>query len=267
MKNNVHYFTLPKSTIKGWAIVLAAFVVFCFASGQQAVADIVPGTVSTDPFDSTQGTVVVAHDTIVDPINAFRTSGGFEDGHTLMQNGGLNSVSFITFDTASLVSIVGVRLFAHNDEKGCCLRRAMNHFTLFADTDGDSVFETTVVDQAINPAYNSQPGNNATGVGDLDLTLSTGGVITAQHWCLEVTQGSDIQPYEGARLVELDAISIDQLCPCESQWKNHGAYVSCVAHAAEDFVAQGLISEVQKDAIVSEAGASSCGKKDKKERP
>lgn len=272
-------------------VVTTAVLAFCFAGGgQKAVADSVPGTVSSDPFDSTQGTVVVSDDTQVDPINAFRTSGGFENEHTLMRNGSLNSVSFINFDTPSVVSIIGVRLFAKNDEDGCCLRRAMNHFKLLADTDSDSVFETTIADQAINPAYNSQPDNNATGVSQLDLTLSASGVITAQHWRLEVTQGSDIQPSEGVLLVELDAIpspdsdgdgvfddsdlcpntptgtvvnaggcSIAQLCPCESDWQNHGAYVSCVAHAAEDFVGEGLISEEEKDAIIAEAGASSCG--------
>jgi hypothetical protein len=62
-------------------------------------------------------------------------------------------------------------------------------------------------------------------------------------------------------IVNADGCSIEQLCPCENDWKNHGAYVSCVAHASEDFVADGLITEAEKDIIVSEAGQSSCGKK------
>lgn len=57
--------------------------------------------------------------------------------------------------------------------------------------------------------------------------------------------------------------SIAQLCPCENDWKNHGGYVSCVAHAANDFVDLGLITAGEKDAIVSEAGQSSCGHKTK----
>jgi hypothetical protein len=61
-------------------------------------------------------------------------------------------------------------------------------------------------------------------------------------------------------VVNENGCSIDQLCPCESPWKNHGQYVSCVAHAAEDFVAAGLITDAEKDAIVPEAGQSSCGK-------
>lgn len=172
---------------------------------KQAMADCIPGTVSSDPFDSSQGTMVVNDDTIIDPINAFRTSGDFEDGHTLMRNGGLDSVSFIEFDTPSSVPIIGVRLFAAED-LFWVPRRAMNHFALFADTDGDGTFETTVVDAAIDPLYTNQPGNIATDPHHLDLTLLTSGIITAQHWRLEVTQGSDLQPYEGARLVELDAI-------------------------------------------------------------
>ena len=100
-------------------------------------ADGVPGTVSTDAFDSTSGTIVLAHDTIVDPINCFSTSGGFEGGHTLMRNGGLNSVSFINFQTGGAVSISGVRLFAHNDGAANIFSRAMNRLRLLAATDGN----------------------------------------------------------------------------------------------------------------------------------
>ena len=46
--------------------------------------------------------------------------------------------------------------------------------------------------------------------------------------------------------------SIAQLCRCDDPWKNHGKYVSCVAHASEDFVDTGLITGEEKDAIVLE---------------
>ena len=62
-------------------------------------------------------------------------------------------------------------------------------------------------------------------------------------------------------VVNTEGCAIVQLCPCENVWKNHGAYVRCVAQAAEDFVGDDLITEAEKDAIVSEAGASSCGHK------
>jgi len=59
---------------------------------------------------------------------------------------------------------------------------------------------------------------------------------------------------------QLSGCSINQLCPCNGPWKNHGAYVSCVAHRSDDFVAAGLIPKAERDAIVSNAAPSSCGK-------
>jgi hypothetical protein len=70
-------------------------------------------------------------------------------------------------------------------------------------------------------------------------------------------------------VVDAHGCSIEQLAPCAGPahgeqppvaWKNHGEYVSTVAHVAESFLAAGLITEAQKDAVVSAAGRSSCGK-------
>jgi hypothetical protein len=65
--------------------------------------------------------------------------------------------------------------------------------------------------------------------------------------------------------VDEDACSGEQIvdlsCPCNSSWRNHGDYVSCVAHAAEDQVHAGLISQQEKGAIVSARAKSGCGKK------
>ena len=70
---------------------------------------------------------------------------------------------------------------------------------------------------------------------------------------------------ESGAIIDETGCSIDQLCPCDNEWKNHGKYVSCVAHTVQDFVEQELISENEKGAIISEAGQSSCGhKKNKK---
>ena len=66
---------------------------------------------------------------------------------------------------------------------------------------------------------------------------------------------------EANALVDTDGCALAQLCPCDGAWRNHGKYVSCVAHTSEDFLAAGLITEVEKDTIVSTAGMSSCGAK------
>lgn len=55
--------------------------------------------------------------------------------------------------------------------------------------------------------------------------------------------------------------SVDIECPCDGDWKNHGAYVSCVAEAAGDRVKEGLMSKKEKGAIVSEAAKTTCGEK------
>ena len=57
-----------------------------------------------------------------------------------------------------------------------------------------------------------------------------------------------------------------ELPPCSGPasggtWRNHGEYVSTVAHIVASFVQQGLITDEQADAIVSSAAESDCGKK------
>jgi hypothetical protein len=65
-------------------------------------------------------------------------------------------------------------------------------------------------------------------------------------------------------VVDANGCSIDQLAPCAGPasggiWKNHGEYVSTVAHVSEQFLQQGLISQAEQEAIVAEAAQSNCG--------
>ena len=67
-------------------------------------------------------------------------------------------------------------------------------------------------------------------------------------------------------VVDASGCSIAQLVPCEGPasggtWKNHGQYVSSIAHVSQDFVRQGLITHQERAAIVVEAAHSDCGKK------
>jgi len=62
-----------------------------------------------------------------------------------------------------------------------------------------------------------------------------------------------------------DGCSIAQLVPCAGpsgggSWKNHGQYVSAVSRTADAFLAAGLITEEQRDAIVAAAAGATCGK-------
>jgi hypothetical protein len=67
-------------------------------------------------------------------------------------------------------------------------------------------------------------------------------------------------------IVDAHGCSLDQLAPCDGpatggSWKNHGQYLAAVARAAEEFLAEGLISESDKDAMIAAAAQSPCGSK------
>jgi hypothetical protein len=82
-----------------------------------------------------------------------------------------------------------------------------------------------------------------------------------------VGDSSDLCPATSERaIVDANGCSIDQIAPCSGPasggtWKNHGQYVSTVAQAAEQFLADGLISADEADAIVALAAQSNCGAK------
>jgi hypothetical protein len=61
-------------------------------------------------------------------------------------------------------------------------------------------------------------------------------------------------------IVNAEGCSLEQLVPCDGPWKNHGQYVSAIAHASKEFVEQGLITEQQQEDIISAAARSDCGK-------
>jgi hypothetical protein len=93
-------------------------------------------------------------------------------------------------------------------------------------------------------------GDSAGDVCDTDD--DNDGILDAEDQCVSTS------PDE---IINDTGCSIDDLCACDNPWKNHGAYVRCVAHMSEDFMYDGLITELDKDAIVSEAANSSCGNK------
>jgi hypothetical protein len=110
-------------------------------------------------------------------------------------------------------------------------------------------------------------GTDITHEGPFNAAFSLSGETDADND--GVADSADLCPNTppGA-VVNADGCSLDQLAPCAGPasggtWKNHGEYVSAVAQAADSFVAAGLITEDQQEAIVSAAAQSNCGAKTK----
>jgi hypothetical protein len=127
----------------------------------------------------------------------------------------------------------------------------------YPDKDGDGV--TDSLDNCPAIANPDQADFDCDLLGDVcDDDSDSDGVDNEDDLC-EFTELGEI--------VDPNGCSIDQLCPCEGpretaeNWKNHGKYVSCIAHNTEGFVLMGLITEDEKDIIVSTAAQSSCGRK------
>ena len=123
------------------------------------------------------------------------------------------------------------------------------------DTDNDNDGIEDELDNCPYHANINQTDTDGDGAGDVcDTDDDNDSVMDVDDQC----SGTPVDS-----IVDVRGCSITQLCPCLNFWKNHGAYVRCVAHSSEDFLFDGLITEVEKDAIVSEAAGSTCGDKEK----
>jgi hypothetical protein len=106
-------------------------------------------------------------------------------------------------------------------------------------------------------------GTDITGQGPFNAAFSLSGDTDADADgvpdSLDQCPGSPV----GA-IVDASGCSIEQIAPCNGPasggtWKNHGQYVSTVAQAAVEFLAQGLITADEADEIVAQAAQSKCG--------
>ena len=124
-----------------------------------------------------------------------------------------------------------------------------------ADADGDAV--TNGADNCPIDANPSQDDFDEDDFGDAcDLDDDADGLADASDLCAGTSPGelTDASGCSSPQRFEL-------ACPVARAYRNHGEYVSCVAHEAERQVAAGLIDSLEKDAAVSAAGQSSIGSK------
>ncbi|MCI5144173.1 MAG: hypothetical protein D3923_01295 [Candidatus Electrothrix sp. AR3] len=77
-----------------------------------------------------------------------------------------------------------------------------------------------------------------------------------------VVNTSDICPETAPNTPVLEnGCSLNQQCPCDAAWKDHDAYVHCNTVASEELVTAGLITDEEKNTIMSEIKLSHCGKR------
>ena len=82
--------------------------------------------------------------------------------------------------------------------------------------------------------------------------------------CPDTQQDTNVDEYGCSKDRSISQM-VEDSCPVfpETEWKNHGEFVRCVAHAAHILFAEGVISLEEKGAIISEAARSNIGKRDK----
>jgi len=61
-------------------------------------------------------------------------------------------------------------------------------------------------------------------------------------------------------LINSHGCSIEQLCPCDGPWRNHGEFLNRMRDVLNDFSSQGLITLQQQRDLLRAASASDCGK-------
>ncbi len=139
-----------------------------------------------------------------------------------------------------------------------CVERAVNNNTdvdQFIGLSSDTPFVRVRFE---NLAASGAPSDGFSVVLD-DLIFATAadwdsdgdGVIDSLDDCPATPTGS---------VVDAQGCSIDQLCPCDGAWKNHGDYVAAVAQEASRFLELGLITSQERAAIMVSAAKSTCGK-------
>jgi len=63
------------------------------------------------------------------------------------------------------------------------------------------------------------------------------------------------------KVVDSSGCAIEQLCPCNGPWRNHGEYVACMKRVTAEFDSAGLIDDAQRRALINHAAQSNCGKR------
>ncbi len=124
------------------------------------------------------------------------------------------------------------------------------------DADGDGIPDSD--DNCQDLANADQEDADGDGQGDAcDVDDDGDGVLDQSDQCPGTGSEGIVDPATGC--------SVDQVCPCSGPrgadiaWRNHGAYVSCVAQASQQLRRAGVLDARAAGRLVAEAGRSDCG--------
>lgn len=170
---------------------------------------------------------------------------------------GTHTLDFLIFDGGGLAGGMfqletnTTVVFADNDNDGLTDAEEVLTETdpLNPDTDGDGFNDGDEVTADSNP---NDPNDIPVVDADND------GVFDADDNCPTTAAGATVDQFGCA-----GAQNVANLCACDDDWKNHGQYVSCVAHAKNDQVNIGLLTQSEGNDLLKAAAQSSCAKKAK----
>lgn len=171
---------------------------------------------------------------------------------------GTHTLDFLIFDGGGLA--------------GGMFQLETNTTVVFADTDDDGLTDAEEVLTETDPL---NPDSDGDGFNDGEEVTAGTNPNDGNDFPVVDADGDGIFDTDDSCPATADGATVDQfgcsgtqnvanLCACDSDWKNHGQYVSCVAHAKNDQVNIGLLTQDEGTELLKAAAKSSCGKKAKK---
>lgn len=123
------------------------------------------------------------------------------------------------------------------------------HYSYNGDLDEFMIYNRALTECEIKVLSGNVPDSDLDGISDCEDNCPD-------------TDSGDIVDEHGCSPLQL----VDETCPIGGVWKNHGEYVSCVAHETQNLCAEGLIGEDLMGEIVSDAAVSDIGKKNQRKK-
>jgi len=176
----------------------------------------------------------------------------------------------VTIDCGT--NALGCYLFGLNYDPAVLQVTGITAESAFPDITFNTNFRGYLVALGINASSLTSP-TGLVSVARISFTaIGSPGSTTALEFAsgpvspLEVcnTDAIDLPVQAVNGVVNVGLPSIDQLVPCAGPtsggvWKNHGQYVAAVSKVVALFLAEGLVTEEEEDAIMAKAAHSSCG--------